>query len=207
MFLYDGVKSKFIAQLNNSFGSGGMSLAFNDNQFSLFLQFLKKEAGRNLPIRKAVTVIGKQGNSSVWVLGRDLQLDAEGEVIPNPEQTYMWLDETINEALTMFGLEEVLPVISLPLGTTSGKWKRRRVTTIVPVLNFCQYLTQPKWEQGDNNCSGAELLPVSNSAHAEEEQADNYSSGADHLPVSNSAEVEEEQAGAEPLSVCNQADL
>ena len=109
-------KSKFIAQLNNSFGSGGMSL--NDNQFSLFLQFLKKEVGRNLPIRKAVTVIGKQGNSSVWVLGRDLQLDAEGEVIPNPEQTYMWLDETINEALTMFGLEEVLPVISLPLGTT-----------------------------------------------------------------------------------------
>ena len=68
-------KSKFIAQLNNSFGSGGMSLAFNDNQFSLFLQFLKKEAGRNLPIRKAVTVIGKQGNSSVWILGRDLHLD------------------------------------------------------------------------------------------------------------------------------------
>ena len=74
---------------------------------------------------------------------------------------------------------------------------------LLPVSNSAQV----EAEQGDNNCSGAELLPVSNSAHAEEEQADNYSSGADHLPVSNSAEVEEEQAGAEPLSVCNQADL
>ena len=54
-------KSKFIAQLNNSFGSGGMSLAFNDNQFSLFLQFLKKKAGRNFPSLKLLLLLESRG--------------------------------------------------------------------------------------------------------------------------------------------------
>ena len=51
-----------------------LSLSMTTNS-PYFCNFLKKEAGRNLPIRKAVTVIGKQGNSSVWILGRDLHLD------------------------------------------------------------------------------------------------------------------------------------
>lgn len=95
-----------------------MSLAFNDTQFSLFLQFLKKEAGRNLPIRKAVTFIGKQMNSSVWVLGKELQIDGEGQVVPEDECAYMWLDDTINETLSTISLEEVLPHIVIPLDTS-----------------------------------------------------------------------------------------
>ena len=111
-------KSKFMAQLNNSFGSGGMSLAFNDNQFSLFLQSLKREAGRSLPIRKAATVIGRQTDSAVWVVGKELQINGEGDIIPKSEHVYMWLDETINETLSTICLEEVLPEIVIPLNTT-----------------------------------------------------------------------------------------
>ena len=61
-----------MSQINNSFGSGGMSLALNDMQFSLFVQFLKNEGHNALPIRKAVTFVGRQKDNPVWVLGSNM---------------------------------------------------------------------------------------------------------------------------------------
>ena len=48
-----GCKSRFMTQLNNSFGSGGMTLAFNEAQFAAFVQFIK-----------TVDDIGKYGSTS-----------------------------------------------------------------------------------------------------------------------------------------------
>ena len=64
-----------MAQLNSSFSSGGMSLSFNDVQFSSFLQYLKDEGNsRGLPIKKAATNIGLQADGDIWVFGKDIQV-------------------------------------------------------------------------------------------------------------------------------------
>ena len=46
-------KSKFMTQINASFGSGGMTLALNESQFALFFQFLKEDVS-TIPIVQAV---------------------------------------------------------------------------------------------------------------------------------------------------------
>ena len=51
-------RPKFMVQLNNSFGSGGMSLAFNKAQFAAFIELLKIEQRQHLAIRKAACTIG-----------------------------------------------------------------------------------------------------------------------------------------------------
>lgn len=75
-------------QINNSFGSGGMSLALNEAQFALFIQFLKDNAmgcADDIPMKKAVTHIGQHDKHSVWVLGKNLQVNCDGEVLPERE--------------------------------------------------------------------------------------------------------------------------
>ena len=75
-------RSRFLSQLNNLFGSGAMSLAFNDAQFSSFIQFLKQENMGNLAIRKAVARVGKQPDG-VWVLAPEIH------IIPTSSQTHI----------------------------------------------------------------------------------------------------------------------
>ena len=66
-------KSKFLSQVNSSFGSGGMSLAMNDLQFAGLILHLKGNQ-QGMPIKKAACVIGKQPCTDVWVLGKELQV-------------------------------------------------------------------------------------------------------------------------------------
>lgn len=66
-----------MAQLNGSFGSGGMTLSLTEPQFSCFIQYLKEEANRRrLCIKKAACRIGLQPSGDVWVLGHDIQVNA-----------------------------------------------------------------------------------------------------------------------------------
>ena len=106
-------RSRFLSQLNNSFGSGGMSLAFNDAQFSSFIQYLKQESMGSLTIRKAVGIIGRQ-SYNVWVLGPDIQIDVDGNVIPPNERSHLWMDAIIHDGLCSVAPEEVLPVLLAP---------------------------------------------------------------------------------------------
>ena len=62
-----------MSQINSSFGSGGMSLALNEQQFGSFLQFLKNHAGP-LPIRKVACVIGLQPCGKIWVMNDNVQV-------------------------------------------------------------------------------------------------------------------------------------
>ena len=78
-------RSRFLSQLNNLFGSGGI---VNDAQFSSFIQFLKQENMGNLAIRKAVARVGKQPDG-VWVLAPEIHINADGEVIPTSSQTHI----------------------------------------------------------------------------------------------------------------------
>lgn len=99
--------------LNNSFGSGGMSLAMNDMQFMSFFQFPKNEIG-SLPIKKAARTVGLQP-SGVWILGRDLQFNSFGELIPERERQYIWLEEMMADDLSPISMKEVIPIFNLPL--------------------------------------------------------------------------------------------
>ncbi len=105
-------KSRFLSQLYNSFGSGGMSLPINEAQFSSFIQFLKQESRGQLAIKKAVTITGEQPDHSVWVLSSDLQIDRQGSVVPATDNTYVWMDLAIGERLGSVRLEEFVPTIT-----------------------------------------------------------------------------------------------
>lgn len=118
-----------MAQINNSFGSGG---ALNDSQFSLFIQQLKDSSG-SLPIRSAATHIGMQ-DPHVCVLGEELQIDCNGELIPETERRVVWLNAAVSESMGNIRLYEVLlPKIVLPLRTAD-------------ILERC-------CSDNDNNCS------------------------------------------------------
>ena len=111
-------KSKFMTQVNNSFGSGGMSLALNEAQFAIFIQYLKQESRDSLTIRKAVTRIGQQPEKELWVLDENVQIDSQGVLVPQSEQVYTWLGWSVQQGLGNVSLKEVLPTILTPLGTT-----------------------------------------------------------------------------------------
>jgi hypothetical protein len=76
-----------MSQINNSFGSGGMSLALNNTEISLFVQYLERRP-KSLLIRKAATFVGRHKDSPVWVLGRDLQINADGQTISKEDKVY-----------------------------------------------------------------------------------------------------------------------
>ena len=64
-------------QLNSSFSSGGMSLSFNDVQFSSFIRYLKDEGNKisGLPIKKAADNVGLQPCGKIWVLSKEIQVN------------------------------------------------------------------------------------------------------------------------------------
>ena len=45
---------------------------------SLFIQFLKHDSAQHLTIRKAVTRIGQQEDTELWILAECVQVDAHG---------------------------------------------------------------------------------------------------------------------------------
>jgi hypothetical protein len=108
-------------QINNSFGSGGMSLALNEMQFASFFQHLKNNnLHGTLPIKKAASIIGLQvdSNEPVWVLNKDLQLSLDGEIIPECERKFIWIEQMITGNLLSLNLQELLPIIKTPLCTS-----------------------------------------------------------------------------------------
>ena len=53
-----------MSQINNSFGSGDMSLAMSEAQFAQFFHFLKEQQEEKLAIVKAVSYVGEQADQS-----------------------------------------------------------------------------------------------------------------------------------------------
>ncbi|XP_019862513.1 PREDICTED: uncharacterized protein LOC109591165 [Amphimedon queenslandica] len=113
-------KYKFMQQLNNSFGSGGMSLALNEAQFSCFIQFIKNECMGTLPIKKAATIVGMQQHSDElrYVLGPEIELDVEGKVVKDDDRIYVWLEGILMDKVPpSIELDEVWPTIKLPINS------------------------------------------------------------------------------------------
>ena len=105
-------KFKFMSQINISFGSGGMSLALGEAQFSGFIQYLKENVA-SLPIVRAVGHVGEQ-DDGVWVLNKTTQMDANGEVITDENQQYLWLDEVFSDVFGNVSRDQLIPHIPHP---------------------------------------------------------------------------------------------
>lgn len=112
-------KPRFMSQINNSFGSGGMSLALNEAQFQQFIQFLKDNVS-SLPIREAASHVGLNDKHSVWVFSDRLQINSDGEPISEAQYRLIWHESSIKENLrnTRVHLHEVIPRIITPLRTS-----------------------------------------------------------------------------------------
>ena len=110
-------KSKFMTKLNNSFGSGGMTLALNEAQFSQFFQFLKHNISC-LPKVKAVSHVGEQ-KDGVWVLNKSTQMNEAGEVIPEASQQYVWLEEAFTEKNASISLSQLISEAKIPTPDSS----------------------------------------------------------------------------------------
>ena len=103
--------------MNNSFGSGGMSSSFNDINFSSFIQFLKQPLqGQGAVVKKAACRVGQQYCGNVWVLGPNLSINEDGEIIDDPP--YLWIGSIISSESTVFTAQDLVPKISTPLSTT-----------------------------------------------------------------------------------------
>ena len=87
------VKSKFLSQLNLSFGSGGMSSSMDKNQLTEFLHHIQRAYVGDIPKKKAVIFPGRQSDGT-WVLNRNTFLNNSGEVIGDSE-SLVWIDRDI----------------------------------------------------------------------------------------------------------------
>ena len=65
----------------------------------------------------AVEQMGRQPGSNVFVIGPTLQFTSEGDVIPNEEQTYVWIPYILKKlkVLTSVSPITVLPEVEDPL--------------------------------------------------------------------------------------------
>ena len=105
-----------MSQINNSFGSEGMSLALNEVQFSQFIQHLKDNAPS--VIRAAVSRIGKHEGYPVWVMGENIQLNEDGDLIPKENRSIVWHAASLAENIGNVQLSELVPTIHIPLDSS-----------------------------------------------------------------------------------------
>ena len=74
----------------------------------MFIQFHNQQSSDTLSIRKAATIIGKQRDDDVWVMGEGMQIDAHVEIIPAESQAHTWLEWSVQQGLGNISLKEVL---------------------------------------------------------------------------------------------------
>ena len=118
-----------MAQINATFGSGGMTLAINDTVLPSFIQFLKKN--KEIDICKAASILGEQKCGRVWVMGPNLQVSIEGKIIPEDQYHYVWLDSGSVHACTA---SDILPKIKLPLAESPSKILKEMVMLLQTIM-------------------------------------------------------------------------
>ena len=106
-------RSDFMKMLNSSFPGGGLTCSFQDYQLSEFIQ-IKKRNTRELPTKRAVSIIGPQ-NSQLWVLGPNVHIDSDGNIVDPEESQYIWVSDLYTGPGVADGMSTCY--ISLPLTT------------------------------------------------------------------------------------------
>ena len=110
-------KSRCMSQLNNSLGAEGCPLRLTIPNFPSFCNFWRRKQEETFQFVRLLPSSENRWTAQFGCLGRNC-IDGEGQVVPEDECAYMWLDDTINETLSTISLEEVLPHIVIPLDTS-----------------------------------------------------------------------------------------
>ena len=114
-----------------------MSLALSEAHFSLFIQFLKEDVS-SLPIVKAIAHIGEQ-SSGVWVLNNSIQIDASGQLINENDREYIWLEEAFSDKYGNIALQQLIPLITIPLNTDVLYTYIKKLTASLLYCNYVKY--------------------------------------------------------------------
>lgn len=101
-------------QINQSFGSGGMTTAFESNTLIEFVQYLQRSHEGAMPIKKGVLVPGLQ-EEGICVLNESTFINAEGELIDAAECNLVWLSRDIVHESSKVRSKDITPKILCPL--------------------------------------------------------------------------------------------
>ncbi len=115
-------------QINQSFGSGGMSLSFSNRELTEFIQQLQDE--ERLPTKQAAMHIGQQENSLVWVLGKSIQISAGEGLLQSVAAPYVWLGSEIVDTNSKLSVRDICPIINVPLDSVP-------LNRLIHLLHIC----------------------------------------------------------------------
>ena len=76
-------------ELNLSYRSACLHCSFSDKELNEYIQE-KKRAIEELPIKRAVTHVGRQPDDT-WVLGEHGCISRDGELIPMESSSHIWI--------------------------------------------------------------------------------------------------------------------
>jgi len=104
-----------MAQLNNSFGSGGMTSSLDSNQLIEYFQYLQRSASSTFTVKQAVMFTGMQ-QDGVCVLNEHLFINSDGNLIQDEsENSLVWLDKDFVFDSDKIKSVDICPTIKLPL--------------------------------------------------------------------------------------------
>ena len=76
-------------ELNNSYKFACLQCSFTDTQLSEYIQYKRRKTA-TIPVKYAVSHVGLQEDGT-WVLGGNLYISPEGELVPAEGSKHVWL--------------------------------------------------------------------------------------------------------------------
>ena len=104
-------------QVNNSFGSGGMTSGLEGGQLVDYFQYLQRSLETPLPVKKAILYTGIQPDGSC-VINDKTFISPDGILLNAEESDYVWLGKEIFFDSDKIKTIDIAPQIPLPLSTT-----------------------------------------------------------------------------------------
>ena len=117
-----------MAQLNQSFGSGGMTSGLDTTQLIDFFQHLQRAVSEPLAIKKAVMYTGMQPDGSC-IMNKNTFVSSAGILLDFDDSQYTWLDkDLINDGDKIRSID-IAPLIVHPLSND-------RISDLVSLLEI-----------------------------------------------------------------------
>ena len=111
-------KIKFINQINFSFGSGGMTCGFENNQLVEYFQYLLRSNPDQLPVKQGVLSTGMQPDGSC-ILNANTFISSAGVLMDPKDSPYVWVDKECIGDTEKIRTKDISPRIVTPLSVTS----------------------------------------------------------------------------------------
>lgn len=110
-------KIKFINQINYSFGSGGMTCGFDNNQLVEYFQHLLRCKPERLPVKQGVLSTGIQPDGSC-ILNGSTFISSEGVLMNPNDSPYIWVDKECICDAEKIRTADISPRVVTPLSVT-----------------------------------------------------------------------------------------